>query len=210
MVNSDSARFAQLLDWLEGRLPEAEARALSQQLEQASDEATAADLAWLRRFLEISKSVKLASPPHEMRAILRQRFAAHAGSQQPPGFFRRLIASLSFDSRAQWAAAGLRSAANEGQQRQLIYTTDVAEIALNLQPHSAEQRLHVAGQVFPTIDVARDAFSVQLLQNSSAVSFAATDELGEFAFGDVPPGEYAIVVSADQFEVVIPSVSLHT
>ncbi len=205
MGDSNSLRFSQLLDWLEGKLSEEEAQAIAEQLERA-DETTHADLAWLRTFLQVSKAIQLASPPAEVRDDLTRRFAAYAESRQPPGFFRRWLADLTFDSQAQWATAGLRSAATEGQQRQLIYTTEVAEIALNIQPRAHDQRLDVTGQVFPTTKVAQDVFSIQLLQDAAQVGLAAADELGEFFFGAVPAGQYEMVVSADQFEVVIPSV----
>ena len=36
------------------------------------------------------------------------------------------------------------------------------------------------------------------------------DELGEFTFADLPVGDYEIVVSAGQYEVVIPSLRLQS
>ena len=42
--------FSQLVDWVEGRLPEKEARAVEEQVAVA-DGATLADVAWLRKFV---------------------------------------------------------------------------------------------------------------------------------------------------------------
>jgi hypothetical protein len=205
MAESESPQFSQLIDWLEGRLSEEEARAVAEQLGNAS-EATQADLAWLRTFHQASQTIKLASPPPEVRDILKRRFADYAETRRGPGFFRQLLANLTFDSRTQLATAGLRSAATEGQQRQLIYSTEMAEIALNIQPHPHEQSLDLTGQVFLVAEVAQNALSVQLLLDATPIRLATTDELGEFAFEAVPAGEYKIVVSAGQFEVLIPSV----
>jgi hypothetical protein len=67
--------FAQLVDWVEGRLPEEEARAVEARVE-AGDPATLAEAAWLRAFALISENTVLASPPPEMRETLIERFEA--------------------------------------------------------------------------------------------------------------------------------------
>lgn len=207
MNKPESIPFSRILDWLEGKLPEDEARAIAEQLPMA-DEATQADLAWLREFQAIKGAVKMASPSAEVREVLRRHFADYARPRPPPGLFRRLIADLIFDSRTQPVLAGLRSAAAEGLQRQLIYTTEVAEVALNIQPIAEGQRLAVTGQVFPTTDAAPEAFSIQLLRQALQAGLTTADELGEFAFDGVPADEYEIILSTAQFEVVIPSVPL--
>jgi hypothetical protein len=207
MTTPRRPRFAELLDWLEQRLPPDEARALADRLD-AAGAASQADLAWLRSFLQASRSVKLAAPPPEVRQALRQRFAEHAQARPQPGLFERLVAALSFDSRAQAAAAGVRSATSEGQQRQLIYTSRAAEIALNIQPQPSGQAFTVSGQVFPLGDVEPDAFSLQLLQDAAEVALALSDELGEFSFPSVPGGEYELVLSTGRFEIIIPGVRI--
>jgi hypothetical protein len=207
MTDSTSPRFSELLDWLEDKLSADEAQVMAERLQNANA-ATQADLAWLRTFLQARQVVKLASPPANIREELKRRFAARAQARQPPDFFRRWLATLTFDSRARLATAGLRSASIEGLHRQLIYTTQVAEVVLNLQPQSQGQRLNLSGQVFPTTDTPPGAFSLQLFQNNSEVGLAATDDLGEFVFEAIPTGEYELVVSAESFEVVIPSIPL--
>jgi len=207
MADSEAIGFSKLLDWLEGRLSNEEARDVATSLEHA-DETAQQDLAWLRAFQRASQSVTLASPPRRVREALMHRFAEYRGARQPPGLFRRLLAELTFDSRARWAAAGVRSAASEGQHRQLVYATELAEIALNILPHEDDPRLDVTGQIFPSPDVTLAGLSVQLLQGETQVDLTAPDELGEFTFQAVPPGEYEIVVSAGEFEVVIPSCPL--
>jgi hypothetical protein len=208
MNDSNTPRFSELLDWLEGKLPPAEAQAVAERLETA-DAATQADLDWLRLFLQARQFVRYASPPG-VRETLRARFAAYAEAREPPGFFRRWLATLTFDSRAQPAAAGLRSAADEGTQRQLIYTTEAAEIALTVHSTLPDKNFIVTGQIFPAGDIPAHAFSVQLLRDVLEVGLAAADELGEFTFTNLPAGDYEIVVSAGQYEVVIPPLRIQS
>ena len=207
MNMSNAPRFSELLDWLEGRLPPDKARAVAERL-QTADAATQADLDWLRLFLQARQSVQFASPPPGVRETLKQRFAAYAEAREPPGPFQRWLATLTFDSRAQPVTAGLRSAAEEGQQRQLIYTTEAAEIALTVQSILPDKNFIVTGQIFPMGDTPTHTFSIQLLREAGEVALAATDELGEFTFADLAAGEYDIVVSAGEYEVVIPSLLL--
>ena len=209
MNDSNISRFSELLDWLEGRLPPDQAHALAERLETA-DAATQADLEWLRLFQQTRQSVRFATPPPGVRETLKQRFAAYAEARQPPGLFQRWLATLTFDSRAQPAAAGLRSAqrADQGPQRQLIYTTEAAEIALTIQPGLPDKNFIVSGQIFPAGDIPAHTFSIQLLHDVQEVGLAAADELGEFTIADLPAGEYEMVVSAGQYEVVISSLRL--
>jgi hypothetical protein len=209
MNKSNKSHFSELLDWLEGRLPPEKARAVAERLE-AADAATQADLDWLRLFLQASQSVQFASPPPGVRDTLKQRFAAYAAAREPPSPFQRWLATMTFDSRMQPVTAGLRSAqrAEEGQRRQLIYTTEAAEIALTVQPILPDKNFIVTGQIFPMGDTPTHAFGIQLLRDAGEVALAAADELGEFTFADIPAGEYDLVVSSGQYEVVIPSLQL--
>ena len=207
MNKSNAPTLSELLDWLEGRLPPDKARAVAERL-QSADPATQADLDWLRLFLQARQSVQFASPPPGVRESLRRAFAAYVQAQEPPGPFQRWLATLTFDSRAQPVTAGLRSAVDEGQQRQLIYTTEAAEIALTVQSISPDKNFIVTGQIFPLRDTPTHTFSIQLLHDAWEVALAAADELGEFTFSNLPAGEYEMVASAGQYEVVIPSLLL--
>jgi hypothetical protein len=207
MNESNAPLFSELLDWLEGRLLPDKARAVAERL-QIADAATQADLDWLRLFLQARQSVQFSSPPPGVRETLRQGFAAYAEAREPPGTIQRWLANLTFDSRAQPVTPGLRSAAQEGQRRQFIYTTEAAEIALTVQSILPDKNFIVTGQIFPVGDTPTHTFSIQLLRDAWEVSLAVTDELGEFTFADLPAGEYDMVVSARQYEVVIPSLQL--
>ena len=209
MQKHSGPEFARILDWLEGKLPEEEAAALAAQLAAAGEE-TLADLNWLRSFLELSRKNKLASPPPELRHELRRLFVEYAGEHRPQNAFRRMLASLTFDSRSQMAAAGLRSADITGAQAQLIFSTPVAEVALNFQTRPQDQHINLLGQVFPLEDRPMQAFSVQLLSGAQEAGLASSDELGEFAFEGIPAGTYDLILSTDTFEVLIPSIQLQS
>jgi hypothetical protein len=202
MNDSNVSRFSELLDWLEGRLPPDQAQAVAERLETA-DAATQADLEWLRLFMQARQSVQLTSPPPRVRQTLNQSFAEYVQARQPPGLFQRLLATLTFDSGAQAATAGLRSVADEGPQRQVVYATEAAEVALTIQAALPNKNFIVTGQIFPTADIPAHSFSIQLLRDIQEIGLASADELGEFAFANLPAGEYEMVVSAGQYEVVI-------
>lgn len=201
MSNSKKLNFDLLLDWLEGHLPEGEAKAIERQVAVA-DETIQADVAWIRTFLQASQAVVLDAPPEPVRTELRHRFETYAQTRGQPGLLQQLIAVLTFDSHTQSAAAGIRTASTQKTQRQLIYTTDVADIALNVQPRS-NKLFDLNGQVLPTEEVALDNFSVQLLRNMEEQGLTTTDNLGEFGFEAIPTGIYELIVSNDQFEALI-------
>ena len=206
MNTPHSPPFAELLDWLEGRLPPERAQAVAERL-QKPEEATEADLAWLRAFAAARGSVKLAASPASVRDTLRQRFAQRSqAAPQPPSLFQRWVAALSFDSRRSAATAGLRSAAAEGQARQLIYTTEAAEVVLNTQPGQAGPGFTVLGQVFAAAEAPAGPLSVQVLREGEEAALTVTDELGEFVVDGLAAGVYEVVVSAAGYEVVIPAV----
>lgn len=197
--------FERLADWVEGRLPEEEARAVTEQLERA-DEETRARAEWLRAFARASEQAILAAPPREVRENLSRRFAAYAEGVREPGLLQRFVATLSFEGGMQ-PAFGVRSARAEEAQGQLIYSTDVADIALNVHPRPGG-RVDLDGQLFPNGEAEPGGFVVQLLSGGSDVGITTTDEFGEFGFESIAAGEYEILVSNDEVEIQLSSVRL--
>lgn len=199
--------FQRLADWADGKLSEEEAGAVEARLAEA-DEVTRAEAEWLRAFSRVSESVVLDEPPAEVSEELTRRFEAYAEGRQQPGHgsgpVRRLVAALSFEGGAQ-AAFGVRSAA--AQEAQLIYTTGAADIALNFRRRPGDGSLDLDGQVFPA-DGEPEDFGVQLLSGATEVAITVTDELGEFAFQAVAPGEYQVLISGHRVEILISPVKL--
>jgi hypothetical protein len=198
--------FGSLVDWVEGRLPEDEARAVEEQVARA-DSRTLADVAWLRKFVKATDNAVLESPPREVRDTLIARFEAYAIGQQTPGLLKRVLARLTFDSDLR-PAVGLRTAGAQQARRQLVYSAGAFDVALNLRSGVADKNLVLDGQVLPREDQELKPFSVQLLHGGTELGLTATDELGSFALRDIPPGVYDIVLSTDQEEISIAPVDL--
>ena len=205
MSRSHEISFERLADWAEGRLPDEEAEAVTEQLERA-DEETRARAEWLRAFVQASGHTSLVAPPGEVRENLSRRFAAYAEGAREPGLLRRVVATLSFEGGMQ-PAFGMRSARTGEAQGQLVYSTDVAEIALNVHPRPGG-RVDLDGQLFPSGDAEPGGFVVQLLSGGSDVGITTTDELGEFGFESIAQGEYEILVSNDEVEIQLSPVEL--
>ena len=193
--------FSRLADWVEGRLSEEEARAVKEQVAVA-DSATLADVAWLRKFARAAEGAALESPPAEVRSALVSWFKARAEGRQTPNLLRRVVATLALPGGLR-PAAGVRAASAQGVRRQLIYTTDDLDVALNFWPRAHDKNLDLEGQVFPRDDIELVPFTVQLLQGDTEFAITATDDWGSFALESVVPGAYTMILSADQLEVSI-------
>jgi hypothetical protein len=199
--------FSRLVDWVEGRLPEKEARAVEEQVAVA-DSVTLADVAWLRKFVRATEDSVLEAPPPEVRSTLMASFKAHAEGRQPPRLLKRVVATLTFDSGLR-PAVGVRSAGTQGARRQLVYSADDLDVALNFLPRARDKNFDLDGQVLPHNDMELGSFSVQLLQSETELGITATDDLGAFAFESIPSGVYEIILSTDRVEVSIAPVELN-
>jgi hypothetical protein len=207
MTTPDKLTFELLADWVENRLAPAAAQAVAQEVANAAPELQA-QVDWLRAFGRLHPAIKLAPPPAALRATLISAFAQQSSAQARPGLIQRLLASLRFDSALQPAVAGLR-AAEFGRTRQLVYATDVADVAVNLQPRPLEQRVDVLGQILLNDgSVAPDEFSVQLLRETEEVGMTLADDLGEFAFAGLQPGRYQLILSTDTLDIQLPAFEL--
>ena len=203
-MSQERIDFETLANWAEGRLPEAEALAIERRLAEA-DEATRADAEWLGAFVRAAGEVVIEDPPPEQRAALAEAFEAYAEGSRQPGALRRLVAALSFGGGLQ-PVAGVRSAG--GAEGQLVYTTEAADVALNFRRRPGNGKLDLDGQVFPNDGGEPEAFGVQILSGADEVGTTATDELGEFAFEGVAPGQYQILLSGEEVEILISPVDL--
>lgn len=206
-MSQERIDFETLADWAEGRLPEEEASAVEERLAEA-DESTRADAEWLRAFSRASKDVVIEDPPAGQRAELAKVFEAYAGGRRQPGRLRRFTATLSFGGGL-GPVAGVRAAAAQESQGQLVYTTEAADVALNFRRRPQNGKLDLEGQVFPNDAAEPGAFGVQILSGTEEVGTTATDELGEFSFENVEPGEYQILVSSAEVEILISPVDLN-
>lgn len=198
----NKVNFVRLVDWMEGRLSENEARAVEEAVASADDD-TLADVAWLRKFrAAAADSVLVESPPREVTDALVATFEAHTRDLRTTGFLERVLAGLTFDSNLQ-PAAGLRSVGAQQSRRQLIYNAGEFDLAINLLARPSDNDLDLDGQVLPLGGGEPKLYSVQLLRDGDEVAMSAVDELGSFVVERVPPGSYALILSADQIEISI-------
>ena len=206
-MNTFVPSFAQLLDWIEGRLSEQDAALIAKRVADA-DEALRMTVEWLRNFSHVSTRVTLKPLPASYHQELLRQFKARIEENPAPSLFRRLLARLTFDSGAQLATAGVRTINGLGNQRQIVYSSDVADVVINTQPSRGRGQMDMLGQVMPLSKAAETAFVVQLLHNDTEFQITQADSIGEFFFEAVPPGRYGLVLSAEQLEIHTPILEL--
>lgn len=206
MAKEPALTFARLLDWVEGRIPAPAAEQVAAQVAQA-DPAVRAAVAWLEAFHTLSAQLHIEAPPAATRALLRRRFEAYALQRRTPSLLRRVLATLSFDSGAQALAPGLRSAGVQDAPRQLIYSTELADLALNMLPRAFDQQIDLHCQIFPK--QADQPMQVALeLRGEAMTSTGVADELGEWTFEAILAGHYTLIMRAGDVEVVVESLEL--
>jgi hypothetical protein len=122
------------------------------------------------------------------------------GANREPSRLARLLAALTFDSLTAKPAFGLRSGATAG--RQLVYSTEMADIDLHVSPQSAEWE--IAGQILGSSE---SRGKVNLVSETFSAS-ADLNELAEFGFQSVPSGIYTMFVHLPELEIEIPPLQL--
>jgi hypothetical protein len=197
-----------LLDWVEDRLPPVAAARVAHQV-ATGDARLRGTVEWLRGFLATAGSLPLHQPPPIVRQSLRQYFArwaeARAVMDRQP---RELAASVLFDSRQDLAVTGVRGAAPTGEAVHLAYTTESADLALDVW-RLAGGRVRIDGQVLLADPGSAPVFEATVTGAGFTARAVDGDELGRFHLPDVPAardgvldlrvsnGEIAIVASLD-------------
>jgi hypothetical protein len=209
--NKDTPTFEQLVDWLEGRLPTEEAQKIAGQV-AAGSAAVQADVSWLQKFYlarqeMVATNLPSAEPPPDISERLMERFADYAETRRRPSIFQRLIAGLTFDSHLT-AASGVRTAAMREDQRQFVYETDPATIALTVQQRVQDEKLDILGQLLPTGMDEVDLVRISLYQEQTEFDATITDDLGEFTLTALPAGQYTLVLTGDRYEIQIDPLNL--
>lgn len=205
MADQKIPTTAELLDWLEGRLTAVEADALA--LVTETEPAVQEQVAWLRDFLQLSHTTALASPPDEVRQAATAAFASYAKAKRPFSLLQTLIASLTADNWQRPALAGARNVSLRSEPRQLIYSSSLADAALNAQMDSSGQ-VDLSGQLFPLDDSDPAEFLIQLLQDGVEQHLAFADDLGKFNLPNLPPGIYSLLLSRPGLEIEIGPLEL--
>jgi hypothetical protein len=200
--------MTQLLDWLEGRLPEDEAAAISAAVQ--ADDSYQATLTWLQSFLNFSRSTVMIEPPPDLLQEATSRFRAFAQGKRPAQWLQRLVATLASDSWQRPSLVGVRRTGLNVMPRQLVYQTNTADIALNIQARTDKNVFDLFGQVFSTDGSRPDSFTIQLTLHSQEleVAVAYTNTVGKFSFTDLAAGRYSIIIRGDRVEITVANVDL--
>lgn len=206
MVNSQIPDTARLADWLEGKLSPEETAVLAQLI--AANPDLQKQVAWLQEFWQISQTTTLVTPPDSVRQAATAAFAAYAKTKQSPGLLRSLLATLIADNWQRPALAGARHVSLRSEPRQLIYSSDLADVALNAQTQIDGQQVDLNGQIF-LLDQSNPAdFIVQLLRENREYRLAFPDALGKFSLIGLPFGEYTLLISRPGEEIEISPLHL--
>lgn len=203
---TDSLSITQLMDWLEGRLSKDEAEAIAAAVQ--ADESHKASVAWLRSFLDFSKSTVLTEPPAEIFREATAYFRAFVQGKRQPGWLQKLVATLTSDSWQRPSLVGVRHTGLDTAPRQLVYTVPTADIVLNTQAGMDRDSFDLIGQVFPTDEIDPASFTVQLIRQELEAALTYTNKLGKFTFTSLPYNVYTIIIRGDQAEITIADVEL--
>ena len=110
-------------------------------------------------------------------------------------------AELAFDSLTAGAGAGQRGGTVD--ERQLLFSTETAD--LDLQIVDTDETHHLHGQLLFTED-STDLFGIELRLEQSEENLhriGLTDQLGRFTFTNVADGNYTLHVLCDDHNIVL-------
>ena len=205
---TESPTFAQLVDWIDGKLDTPDARRMEARVAtaiSAGDRALADTVAWIRAFRARTAHTVLMPPPDAVRASVLRMFGGRHQAQNP-SMVQRILAGLARATGPGMAVAGARGASLQARRRQLVFECDAADIVLNTE--QTDGRYTLSGQVLPRSTLQVAGMVAQLLRlneatagDESEVSLTRADDFGEFAFENVAPGRYAIILVADALEI---------
>lgn len=157
---------------------------------------------WETTFAMLAERSHLQRLPEQSRQSLSAAFKQHKRERRFQ-FFKQLVGQLSFDSASTALPAGARSAAS-AEDRQLVFTTTLGDIAIDVSGDNAGCML--AGQLF--LDIEDTSLLVQLVSQDVEVAQTVADEFGEFQFEGVPSGTYDVMIASADVDIELPQVTL--
>lgn len=160
-------------------------------------------LACRRLFDRLETTLALLTVPPEVQCGIARCLGGVCTGRPGLDSSRLTIALPKLDSAAQGAAAGLRSPAAPSGTRQLVYAAQPAEVAISVHRRSGCPQLDLHGQVFPAETSDDSHYEAVLLRGTEEAAMASADELGEFSFVGVNPGDYYMLICSDTAEVVV-------
>ena len=159
----------------------------------------AKELQTLRQAIGLMRTDDVENAPASLIKNAKDMFRGRSANRELSRL-ARVLAALTFDSLTAKPAFGLRSGTSAG--RQLIYSTEMADIDLRVAPQSGEWE--IAGQI---LGASQSGGKVNLESDSFSAS-ADLNELAEFGFQSVPSGIYRMFVQLSELEIEIPPLQL--
>ena len=208
---SNEIDFTRLVDWLERRLPPAEATTLAQAVQTAIDQGNTElkrTVEWIRAFRVLSHQPILAQPPAEARLKVHDLIRRRAPAAPLSNLLRRMIATLMPANSQDMAGANTRGNTS-GSLRQLTYASDMADIIINILPQPRAPQASLQGLVLPLASLDLNNVVVQLLHDGIEVGITFTNDLGEFGFEALPFGSYMLVLGTAQADIEVGPVTLN-
>ncbi|NYJ01416.1 hypothetical protein HNR19_002114 [Nocardioides thalensis] len=172
--------FTELVDWVEGRLVPERADAVTAYVDTADPE-TADAVEWIRDFHHHARSMPLEQPPAELSARLRSVFT---GLHEPQRDDDWSEASLLYDTRLGMAAAGVRSADDDGVH--LAFDSELGRFVLDAVPAGSGE-VDVQGMV-ALADSERSGIDLAFLERGTLRRAAHATADGRFDVRGVPTG----------------------
>lgn len=187
--------FAELVEWIEGRLAPDDAASIADLLARGDAETTAA-VRWLGRFHATTRALPMEQPPPLVRQHLRQRFARWATTGALRSTPQELATTLVFDSRRDLDLVGLRAGDGSDRTVQLAYAAPGADLVVDARSLPVRGRLDLEGQVF--LDERppnAPAFEATARGEGWSARTVDGDALGRFRIGPVPAGKIDLRVT---------------
>ncbi len=172
-----------VLDWAEGRADAAATAAVEGALDRG-DQRVAGLLAWFSGFRDVAAQARADQPPADLRPRLEAVFVRWAAQRARSGPLH-LHARLVFDSRQDLALAGERSVDADEATVHLAYTSDDADVVLDVQ-RAGHRSVTVRGQVLRSSPGTAAGAVAEVNGPSGVRSAAPSDALGRFTLSDVP------------------------
>jgi hypothetical protein len=198
--------FETLINYLDDQLTVAEGAAVAEHL-QSGCTSCAETRDWYENVRLIASSDDSVEPPPW---ILKRAIRVFENQHSRPGVVERIgaaVASLVFDSFSRPAVAGVRS--TETAARQMLYRA--GNYSIDLQIESSGQSLcELKGQVLREGETAFESVRRLALElaGESETRSAVTDQMGEFAFGGVRPGDYELRIKMVEGTITIPGLPI--
>lgn len=148
--------------------------------------------------------VRFSEMPAPLRRRLVDHFEVWAVDRRPARLRDRIKAMLDVDTGLTPALAGLRGAGTD-TGRQLLFTSDVADVAINVR--DAKVPAVLDGQVLP-VDGEDATIYVELVLDGEVVAEVAADDTGSFLIDGVPAGVYTLVVTVGDGEIEVGPVEV--